>query len=345
MYMEIRNKIIQLIENSPKLETCPKGHKMEQNGHLYYCTECSKTYNILQYNKEASNTSLIEQIDENKNIIYQIMYDAKQWYIHNRNKQDLNEYYKRRGITNKTLETFELGYSENTWNNLTDHLLNKYELDDILKSGLVKQSNGKYYDTFRGRIMFPIYNEENKVIGFGANKLYKDDPIQSKYINSKDSEIYHKKYEIYGLNLSSEYIEQENNVYIVEGYFDLITLFMNGIRNVVATSGTALSPEQISCLNKYTQNITLVFDSDQAGKNATIRAIPMIMKQDMDVEVLELPEGEDPDSYVLRYGPTEFQNLKRIPVIQFLKNNKIDAKEYIDKVPDENRRKSYYIEL
>lgn len=345
--MEIRNKIIQLIENGPKLKTCPNGHELKQNGYLYQCTECSKTYNILQYNKEVNNISLIEQIDDNKeeNIAYQIMYDAKQWYIHNRDKQDLNEYYKRRGITKKTLETFEIGYSENTWNNLTNHLLSKYELEDVLKVGLVKHSNGKYYDTFRGRIMFPIYNEENKVIGFGANKLYKDDPIQSKYINSKDSEIYHKKYEMYGLNLSAEYIEQENNVYIVEGYFDLITLFMNGIRNVVATSGTALSSEQISCLNKYTRNITLVFDSDRAGKNATIRAISMIMKQDMNIEVIELPEGEDPDSYVLRYGSKEFQKLKRIPVIQFLKNNKIDAKEYIDKVPDENRRKSYYIEL
>ena len=319
---------------------------MKQNGYLYYCTECSKTYNILQYNKEARNISLIEQIDENKeNTLYQIMRDAKDWYIHNRNKQDLKEYYKRRGITDKTLEIFELGYSETTWTDLTDYLTSKYELEDIIKTGLIRKSNGKYYDTFRGRIMFPIYNEENKVVAFGANKLYKDDQIQSKYINSKDSEIYHKKYEMYGLNLSSEYIEQEHNVYLVEGYFDLITLFINGIRNVVATSGTALSPEQISCLNKYTQNITLVFDSDKAGKNATIRAISMIMKQDIDIEVLELPEGEDPDSFVLRYGPEKFQNLKRTPVIQFLKNNKIDAKEYIDKVPNQSRRNRYYIEL
>lgn len=213
-------------------------------------------------------------------------------------------YLKERGLSETIIKKFKLGYSPEGWTTFTDYATSKgYKEEYLIKTGLTKVSeSGKKYDFFHGRIMFPIHTVSGKTIGFGGRTLLKDFK-GGKYFNSPENEIYHKKETLYGIDVSSRAARELNNVYLVEGYMDVISLHASGIENVVAASGTAFTPEQVKMLSRMTRdrNITVLFDGDSAGIKASKRSISMLLEADFNVKVLLLPDGEDPDSFARQH--------------------------------------------
>ena len=213
-------------------------------------------------------------------------------------------YLKERGLSETIIKKFKLGYSPEGWTAFTDYATSKgYKEEYLIKTGLTKVSeSGKKYDFFHGRIMFPIHTISGKTIGFGGRTLLKDFK-GGKYFNSPENEIYHKKETLYGIDVSSRAARELNNVYLVEGYMDVISLHASGIENVVAASGTAFTPEQVKMLSRMTRdrNITVLFDGDSAGIKASKRSISMLLEADFNVKVLLLPDGEDPDSFARQH--------------------------------------------
>ena len=221
------------------------------------------------------------------------------------------KYYYHRGFTDETIRKFGLGYSVNSWDALTRKAEGEHiDLSVLDKAGLVvrREDGSGYYDRFRGRAMFPILSPSGRVIGFGARKLREDDHL-GKYINSPETAIYNKSRVLYGLFYAKESIRERECAVLVEGYADLITVFQAGIHNLVASSGTALTEEQIQLLGHYAKTIVVVYDADTAGSNATARGIDLIIEQGLDVKVAELPPGDDPDSFVRRQGGEEFKRV------------------------------------
>ncbi|MFN2261966.1 MAG: DNA primase [Psychroflexus sp.] len=208
-------------------------------------------------------------------------------------------YFKNRGFNMGTIEKFDLGYSPDLWQGFTDKALAKgYKLEFLEKTGLtiVKNEGEKKFDRFKGRVMFPIHSMSGRTLGFGG-RILTNDKKQAKYLNSPESEIYHKSKVLYGLFQAKKAIAKADNCFLVEGYTDVIQFNQTGIENVVASSGTALTPEQIRLVNRLTNNITVLFDGDAAGLRASIRGIDLILEQGMNVKVCLFPEGEDPDSF------------------------------------------------
>ena len=220
------------------------------------------------------------------------------------------EYFHKRGFSDETIRSFGLGYSPNSWDAFLKFAQQKgVPVPLIEKAGLVrKRDDGSYFDYFRGRAMFPIFSPAGRVLGFGARKLREDDPL-GKYINSPETGIYNKSRVLYGLSQSKEFIREKDFVVLVEGYADLITVFQAGVGNVVASSGTALTAEQILLLSRYTRNITIMYDADSAGSSAALRGVDLILERDLDVRVAPLPQGDDPDSYVRKHGGKAFETL------------------------------------
>jgi DNA primase len=223
------------------------------------------------------------------------------------------EYFHHRGFSDETIRTFGLGYSMNGWDGLLRYGQKEgIETGLLEKAGLVlrREDGSGYYDRFRGRAMFPIFTPSGRVIAFGARKLREDDPL-GKYINSPETPVYDKSRSLYGLFQSKDAIREEELAVLVEGYADLISLYQADVRNTVASSGTALTIEQIQLLGRYTRNIVLVYDADSAGSKATVRGVDLIIEQGLDVRVVELPQGEDPDSFVRKNGGDAFRALVR----------------------------------
>ena len=220
------------------------------------------------------------------------------------------EYFHKRGFTDDTIRSFGLGYSPNSWEALIDYAKGrKFSFELLEKAGLVrKRDDGTYHDYFRGRVMFPIFSTTGRVLGFGARKLLEDDPL-GKYINSPETLIYNKSRILYGLYQSKDEIRDKDFAILVEGYADLISVYQAGIKNVVASSGTALTHEQIQLISRYTKNITLMYDADSAGSKAALRGVDLILENDLDVRVATLSEGEDPDSFVRKKGKDAFVKL------------------------------------
>jgi DNA primase len=208
-------------------------------------------------------------------------------------------YFKERGFTKDTIEKFQLGYSPDIWDAFTKEALGKaYKLEYLEKTGLtiVKQEDGKTFDRFKGRVMFPIQSMSGRVLGFGG-RILTNDKKAAKYLNSPESEIYHKSKVLYGIFQAKQAIAKQDNCYLVEGYTDVIQFNQSGIENVVASSGTALTADQIKLVNRLTNNITVLFDGDAAGLRASIRGIDLILEAGMNVKVCSFPDGEDPDSF------------------------------------------------
>jgi DNA primase len=213
-------------------------------------------------------------------------------------------YFKERGFTDETIKKFHLGYCLDQWDGFTMAALeNKYQLDYLEKTGLtiVKEdtsnpNNSRKFDRFKARVMFPIHSMSGRVLGFGG-RILTNDKKAAKYLNSPESDIYHKSKVLYGIYYAKQAIAKENNCYLVEGYTDVIQFHQRGIENVVSSSGTALTPEQIRLINRLTKNITVLFDGDAAGLRASLRGIDLILEQGMNVKVCSFPEGEDPDSF------------------------------------------------
>lgn len=217
-------------------------------------------------------------------------------------------YFKERGFTNETIAKFELGYSPDQWEAFTGEAIKQgYQEEFLVESGLsVKRDNGSLYDRYRGRVMFPIHSFTGRIIAFGGRTL-KSDKNVPKYVNSPESEIYHKSNVLYGLYFAKKAIREEDNCYLVEGYADVLSVHQAGIENVVASSGTSLTVEQIRLISRFTKNITILYDGDAAGIKASLRGLDMILEEGLNVKVVLFPDGDDPDSYVRKVGTAAFK--------------------------------------
>ena len=216
-------------------------------------------------------------------------------------------YFKERGFTDETIRDFQLGYSPNEWSAFTDAAVKAgYQLDFLEKTGLTIVKEDKKFDRFKGRVMFPIHSMSGRVLGFGGRILISDKKA-AKYVNSPESEIYNKSKVLYGLYQGKQTITKEDNCLLVEGYTDVIQMHQRGVKNVVSSSGTALTPEQIRLIRRLTPNITVLFDGDAAGLRASLRGIDLILEAGMNVRVCSFPEGEDPDSFARTHTKEELE--------------------------------------
>ena len=227
-------------------------------------------------------------------------------------------YFKERGFTNETIKKFSLGYSPEIWDAFTKEALGKgYKMEFLESTGLTIAREDRPFDRFKSRVMFPIQSMSGRVLGFGG-RILTNDKKAAKYLNSPESEIYHKSKVLYGIFQAKQSIAKLNNCFLVEGYTDVIQFNQAGIENVVASSGTALTPDQIRLINRLTKNITVLFDGDAAGLRASIRGIDLILEEGMNVKVCAFPDGEDPDSFAKK---TPYEDL-----VAYLDNN---AKDFI----------------
>lgn len=322
-------------EKSPSFSVAPaKG--------LYKCFGCGKAGGVVQFIMDIEGTSYVEALkylakkygidvqEEEKTPEQQLAQNdkdsqfivsnwAKDHYhkllLHHEEGQSIGlSYLRQRGLNQNTIQTFELGYSLDLW----DDLLKAAERDGydkkyLEKTGLtiVKEDDqgkdtGRRYDRFRGRVMFPIHNVSGRVVGFGARTLKANDKT-AKYLNSPESEIYHKSDVLYGLYQSRQAIRTEEQCYLVEGYLDVLSLHQGGIKNVVASSGTSLTEGQIRLIKRYSDNVTVLYDGDAAGIRASLRGIDMLLEGGLNVRVVLFPDGDDPDSYIRKVGDQRFK--------------------------------------
>lgn len=282
----------------------------------------AKKYNI---EIEETETSIEEKEDANeRESMYLVSEFAKKYFQDTLLNSEEGKaigltYFKERGFTNETIAKFGLGYSPESWDAFTKEALGKgYQLEFLEKTGLtIVREDGKHFDRFKGRVMFPIQSLSGRVLGFGG-RILTNDKKAAKYLNSPESEIYHKSKVLYGIFHAKQAIAKNNNCYLVEGYTDVIQMHQSGIENVVASSGTALTPDQIRLINRLTKNITVLFDGDAAGLRASIRGIDLILEEGMNVKVCTFPDGDDPDSFARK---NSYEDL-----VQYLENN---AKDFI----------------
>ena len=268
-------------------------------------------------------------------------------------------YFKERGFTEETIQKFRLGFSPDEWTAFTDTALAKgYQLEFLEKTGLSIINGDRKFDRFKGRVMFPIHSMSGRVLGFGG-RILTNDKKQAKYLNSPESEIYHKSKVLYGIFFAKQAIAKADNCYLVEGYTDVIQMHQKGIENVVASSGTALTQDQIRLIHRLTPNITVLYDGDAAGLRASIRGVDLILEQGMNVKVCTFPEGDDPDSFArktayedlvlyLENNATDFIRFKASLLMQEAQNDPIkkaetirDMVESISKIPDLIKREVY----
>ena len=268
-------------------------------------------------------------------------------------------YFKERGFTEETIQKFRLGFSPDEWTAFTDTALAKgYQLEFLEKTGLTIVNADRKFDRFKGRVMFPIHSMSGRVLGFGG-RILTNDKKQAKYLNSPESEIYHKSKVLYGIFFAKQAIAKADNCYLVEGYTDVIQMHQKGIENVVASSGTALTQDQIRLIHRLTPNITVLYDGDAAGLRASIRGVDLILEQGMNVKVCTFPEGDDPDSFArktayedlvlyLENNATDFIRFKASLLMQEAQNDPIkkaetirDMVESISKIPDLIKREVY----
>jgi len=225
-------------------------------------------------------------------------------------------YFEERGFTEETIKKFQLGYCLNTFDSFAKSALDKgYNLEYLQKTGLVTIRNDQPADNYRGRVIFPIHNQSGKILGFGARILVKSDRAP-KYINSPENEIYVKSRVLYGTYFARHAIDKLNECLLVEGYTDVISLHQAGVENVVASSGTSLTQDQLRLIKKYTNNLTILYDGDSAGVKAALRGLDMAIEEGLNVKLVLLPDKEDPDSYVQKIGAEAFR--------EFIKDNKQD---------------------
>lgn len=272
-------------------------------------------------------------------------------------------YFKERGFTNDTIKKFNLGYSPNQWDAFTKEALGKgYKLEFLEKTGLTIVGEDKQFDRFKGRVMFPIQSMSGRVLGFGG-RILTNDKKAAKYLNSPESDLYHKSKVLYGIFHAKQAIAKQDNCYLVEGYTDVIQMHQTGIENVVASSGTALTPDQIRLINRLTKNITVLFDGDAAGLRASIRGIDLILEEGMNVKVCTFPDGDDPDSFAkktplqdltayLEENAMDFIQFKASLLMKDAKNDPIkkadlirDMVASISKIPDRIKREVYIQEV
>ena len=320
-----------------------------------------------KYNIEIEET---EQTDAEKAItdvresMYLVSEFAKEYFHKTLLKSEEGKaiglsYFKERGFTAETIEKFSLGYSPESWDAFTKEALGKgYKLEFLESTGLTIPREDRPFDRFKGRVMFPIQSMSGRILGFGG-RILTNDKKAAKYLNSPESDIYHKSKVLYGIFQAKQSIAKLNNCYLVEGYTDVIQFNQAGIENVVSSSGTALTPDQIRLVNRLTKNITVLFDGDAAGLRAAIRGIDLILEEGMNVKVCTFPDGEDPDSFAKKTSHDElvayldenakdFIQFKASTLMDEAKNDPIkkadlirDMVTSISKIPDRIQREVY----
>ncbi|MGB2127848.1 MAG: DNA primase [Flavicella sp.] len=269
-------------------------------------------YNI-EVEEEAQTDAQKEATDERESM-YLVSNFAKDYYrdilLKNPKGKAIGlSYFKERGFTDKIIAKFELGYNLDEWSAFTDTAIRKgFDIKYLEKTGLtIVKDSQRQFDRFKGRVLFPIHSMSGRVLGFGG-RILKADKKAAKYLNSPESDIYHKSKVLYGIYQAKQTIAKEDMCYLVEGYTDVISMHQAGVENVVASSGTALTPDQIRLIRRLTPNITVLFDGDAAGIRASIRGIDLILEQGMNVKVLIFPDGEDPDTFSKSKSKDELQN-------------------------------------
>ncbi|TDU43902.1 DNA primase [Gelidibacter sediminis] len=324
-------------------------------------------YLARKYNIEIEETEQTNELKEEANereSLYLVNEFANTYFQKILHKTDQGKsiglsYFKERGFTVDTIKAFNLGYSLDEWQGFTDEALKKgYQIQFLEKTGLTIVKEDKRFDRFKGRVMFPIHSMSGRILGFGGRILGADKKA-AKYMNSPESEVYHKSKILYGLFHAKQAIAKEDNCYLVEGYTDVIQFYQTGIKNVVASSGTALSPEQIRLINRLTKNITVLFDGDAAGLRASLRGIDLILEQGMNVKVCTFPKGDDPDSFArqntveelteyLEENAKDFIQFKASLLVEDAKNDPIKKADTIReivnsiaKIPDPIKREIY----
>lgn len=274
----------------------------------------AKKYNIEIH--EEKKTDEQQQRDNERESLFLVSGFAQKHYSKNLHETEEGKavglsYFRERGFRQDIIEKFQLGYSPETWRDLTDAALAAgYKIEYLVKAGLTiqnEENKEKYFDRFHGRVIFPIHNASGRVIGFGGRTLKTDKKV-AKYINSPETEIYHKSNVLYGLYFAKKQIIQDDVCYLVEGYTDVTSMHQAGIENVVASSGTSLTVEQIRLIRRYTNNITILYDGDPAGIKASFRGIDLILEEGMNVRVLLFPDNDDPDSYSKKVSNEEFKS-------------------------------------
>jgi len=269
----------------------------------------ARKYHIEVVEKELSPEELEKQ-NERESLLVLTAYAARQ-FSENLIQSDEGisvglSYFRERGFRQNTLKKFEIGYSFEKRDAFTRQALDDgYKQDFLIKTGLSIQHEERVFDRFSGRVMFPIHSLSGQVLGFGG-RILKSDVKTAKYVNSPESEIYHKSRIVYGIFQARKAISKEDRCYLVEGYTDVMSLHEAGIENVVASSGTSLTQEQVRLIKRFTQNITILFDGDPAGIKASIRGIDIVLEEGMNVRIVLLPDGEDPDSYSKKVSNEEF---------------------------------------
>jgi DNA primase len=318
---------------------CPFHHEKTPSFHisrqkqLYHCFGCGASGNVItfikniknvtfyealkelanRYNIELEETNLLPKYQKNKEL-FQINEIALTFFKKNLFSPNGNtalNYLMNRKLTQETLVLFKIGFAPEGWDNLKNELLrNGVDLKLAHNLGLLSYNEEKksYYDKYRNRIIFPIVSLSGQVIGFGGRTI-SNNSNEAKYINSAESDIYHKRKTLFGLYHSQNFIKEMDRAILVEGYIDYLTLFQHGITNVIASSGTALTDDQVSLISRFTKNIYIVYDADTAGQKATDRSIEIFLQQGFNIHIVTLPDDEDPDTFIIKYGKTKFREL------------------------------------
>lgn len=311
---------------------------------IYKCFGCGRSGNSIGFLMEAEKYSYVEalrwlaakynvEIEETEtspeykqqqqvaDSLYVLNNFAQKYFsnylLNSDEGQDIAlSYLKERGFTEETIKKFQLGYNADSRDNFTKAAIAaQYNIEFLQKTGLVNVRDGNAFDNYRGRIIFPIHNQSGKILGFGARIIKKNDKAP-KYINTPENEIYLKSRILYGSYFARQAIDKANECLLVEGYTDVISLHQAGIENVVASGGTSLTPDQLRLIKKYSNNLTIIYDGDNAGIKAALRGLDLALEESLNVKLVLIPDGEDPDSYVDKVGPAEFAD--------FIKENKKD---------------------
>ena len=282
----------------------------------------AKKYNI-DIEEEALSPQELEKQTE-REALFNVSEFAQKYFADILFNDDMGKaiglsYFYERGLTDNIIQRFGLGYCVDEWDNFTKHATsNGYSRNVLEKTGLtIYKDDGKNYDRFRGRVMFPVYSVSGKVLGF-SGRILSSEKQAAKYVNSPESEIYNKSRTLYGIYQAKGAISKNDLCYLVEGNIDVITLHQAGVENTVASSGTSLTTEQIRLIHRYTKNITVLYDGDYAGIKAALRAVNMLLEEGMNVRVVLFPDGEDPDSYTRKYGSEAIQNYVTTQATNFI---------------------------
>lgn len=334
-YVALRKRGKNFIGLCPFHQEKTPSFTVSEEKQIFHCFGCHAGGNVYKFLMEYKSISFVEAVQEiaesvgiNLNFeddkvsseqseleeLFEINVLAAKYFSDNLLKRDYGEiardYLQKRNIKPQTQKIFGIGYAQNGWDHFVNFAKdNQIDLENAKLLGLIdSKDGGNYYDKFRGRIIFPIFSPNGRVIAFGGRVFQGEENI-AKYLNSPESSVYLKRKSLYGLFHSKEEIRKLNKAIMVEGYMDVIALYQHGIKNVVASSGTSLTDDQVRLLSRYTTDIVVIFDADDAGTKAAMRSIEILLKQNFDVKVLGLPKGEDPDSYVNQFGKESFEEL------------------------------------